>query len=96
MACPSCNEDTPSCRVIWKTACVGHRRFLSSTYKWRKSRLFDGNYEKGRPPRKSSSQDILEQLAHVPDRLPVNMSFRGVKRKRDPKALNWSKKGIFF
>ncbi|GKF52929.1 protein kinase, ATP binding site-containing protein, partial [Tanacetum coccineum] len=28
--CPTCNEDTPSVRVLSKTAYVGHRRFLKA------------------------------------------------------------------
>ena len=59
--------------------------------------MFDCNYEKGNPPRKFSSQDILEQLAHIPDRFSgKHVSFGGVKRKQDPKELHWSKNSIFF
>ena len=59
--------------------------------------MFDVNYEKGHPQRKFSSQDILKQLAHVPDNLlGKHVSFGGVKRKRDPKEFNWSKNSIFF
>ncbi|KAJ9543051.1 hypothetical protein OSB04_022758 [Centaurea solstitialis] len=96
-ACPTCNEDTPSCRVVGKTAYVGHRRFLSSTHRWRKSKLFDGNLEKRHPPRRFSRVAILEQLAHIPIRLPgKHPSFGGMKRKRDPNELNWTKRSIFF
>ena len=31
-ACPTCNEDTSSIRVIGKTSYVGHRRFLASNH----------------------------------------------------------------
>ena len=35
-ACPTCNEDTTSIRVIGKTSYVGHRRFLPSTHRMRR------------------------------------------------------------
>ncbi|GKF71853.1 RNA-directed DNA polymerase, eukaryota, partial [Tanacetum coccineum] len=41
-ACPTCNEDTPSVRVLGKTAYVGHRRFLKKPHKWRRSLEFNG------------------------------------------------------
>ncbi|XP_021979379.1 uncharacterized protein LOC110875489 [Helianthus annuus] len=37
MACPTCNQDTPSIRVIGKCAYVGHRRFLDANHPWRTS-----------------------------------------------------------
>ncbi|GJU32802.1 hypothetical protein Tco_1176391 [Tanacetum coccineum] len=45
-ACPTCNEDTPSVRVLSKTAYVGHRRFLKKPHKWRSSREFNGQTDK--------------------------------------------------
>ncbi|GKA93589.1 reverse transcriptase domain-containing protein, partial [Tanacetum coccineum] len=50
-ACPTCNEDTPSVRVLGKTAYVGHKRFLKKPHKWR-SLEFNGEIEDGDPPRK--------------------------------------------
>ncbi|GJS25909.1 hypothetical protein Tco_0486529 [Tanacetum coccineum] len=41
-ACPTCNEDTPSVRVLGKTAYVGHKRFLKKPHKWRRSLEFNG------------------------------------------------------
>nr|GFC50629.1 hypothetical protein [Tanacetum cinerariifolium] len=40
-ACPTCNQDTPSVRVLGKTAYVGHRRFLKKPHKWRRSLEFN-------------------------------------------------------
>ncbi|GKF85254.1 zinc finger, PHD-type containing protein, partial [Tanacetum coccineum] len=40
-ACPTCNEDIPSVRMLSKTAYVGHRRFLKKTHKWRRSLEFN-------------------------------------------------------
>ncbi|GJS73298.1 hypothetical protein Tco_0706139 [Tanacetum coccineum] len=51
-ACPTCNEDTPSVRVLGKTAYVGHRRFLKKPHKWRRSLEFNGEIEDRDPPRK--------------------------------------------
>ena len=31
--CPTCNEDTPSMRVIGKTTYFGHRHFLATNYR---------------------------------------------------------------
>nr|GEU37964.1 hypothetical protein [Tanacetum cinerariifolium] len=36
-ACPTCNKDIPSVRVLSKTAYVGHIRFLKKPHKWRSS-----------------------------------------------------------
>ncbi|GJY45061.1 hypothetical protein Tco_0433274 [Tanacetum coccineum] len=44
-ACPTCNEDTSSVRVLGKTAYVGHRRFLKKPHKWRRSLEFNGETE---------------------------------------------------
>ncbi|KAJ9555939.1 hypothetical protein OSB04_010553 [Centaurea solstitialis] len=44
--CPVCNDDTPSTRVIGKTAYVGHGIFLPSNHLWRKNKKFDGKVEK--------------------------------------------------
>lgn len=50
-ACPTCNEDIPSIRVLGKTAYVGHRRFLYADHIWRTSLDFNGE-PKTRPPLK--------------------------------------------
>ncbi|GJW28582.1 protein kinase, ATP binding site-containing protein [Tanacetum coccineum] len=46
-ACPTCNEDTPSTRVLGKTAYVGHKRFLKKPHIWRRSHDFNGEIEDG-------------------------------------------------
>ncbi|GKD59635.1 hypothetical protein Tco_1297144, partial [Tanacetum coccineum] len=50
-ACPTCNKDTPSMRVLGKTAYVGHIRFLKKPHKWRRSLKFNGETKNGDPPR---------------------------------------------
>ncbi|KAM0066463.1 putative Transposase-associated domain-containing protein [Helianthus debilis subsp. tardiflorus] len=83
-ACPTCNIDTPSCRVIGKTAYVGHRRFLPNKHKLRENLLFDGKKETRGHPRRLSNKKILEQLKSVSNRVPgKHPSNRCGKRKRD-------------
>ncbi|KAL5552411.1 hypothetical protein UlMin_002587 [Ulmus minor] len=92
-ACPTCNEDTPSMRVIGKTAYFGHRRFLPTNHHWRSNLQFDGRTERKRPPRRFSTTDILEQLRRVKTGIPgKHPSYGGVKRKRGDDELNWRKK----
>ena len=82
-ACPTCNEDTPSMRVIGKTAYFGHRRFLPSTHPWRSNLDFDGRTERKRPPRRFSLVDIMDQLRRVKtSTLGKHPNYEGVKRKR--------------
>nr|GEV08097.1 hypothetical protein [Tanacetum cinerariifolium] len=65
-ACPTCNEDTSSVRVLGKTAYVGHRRFLKKPHKWRRSLEFNGETKNGDPPREFSQDAIMTQLARLP------------------------------
>ncbi|GJR50201.1 gag-pol polyprotein [Tanacetum coccineum] len=81
-ACPTCNEDTPSVRVLGKTAYVGHRRFLKKPHKWRRSLEFNGETENGDPPREFSRDAIMTQLARLPTRVKgKHPRFGGVKIK---------------
>ncbi|KAL5569490.1 hypothetical protein UlMin_026065 [Ulmus minor] len=96
-ACPTCNEDTPSMRVIGKTAYFGHRRFLPTNHHWQSNLQFDGRTERKRPPRRFSTIAILEQLCRVKTGIPgKHPNYRGVKQKRGDDELNWRKKSIFY
>ncbi|KAL5574295.1 hypothetical protein UlMin_023892 [Ulmus minor] len=96
-ACPTCNENTPSMRVIGKTAYFGHRRFFPSTHRWRSNLDFDGRTDRKRPPRRFSSVDIMDQLRRVKTTIPgKHPNYGGVKRKRGDDELNWRKKSIFY
>ncbi|GKB18988.1 hypothetical protein Tco_0852911 [Tanacetum coccineum] len=64
--CPTCNEDTPSMRMLGKTAYVGHRRVLKKPHKWRRPLEFNGEIENGDPPREFSRDAIMTQLARLP------------------------------
>ncbi|GJZ44331.1 hypothetical protein Tco_0591586 [Tanacetum coccineum] len=97
-ACPTCNEDTPSVRVLSKTAYVGHRRFLKKPHKWRSSREFNGQTDNRDPPKEFGRDEILAQLDRLPTRLTgKHPSFGGVKIKRNVLVeLNWTKRSIFY
>ncbi|GJV53955.1 hypothetical protein Tco_1449696 [Tanacetum coccineum] len=96
-ACPTCNEDTPSVRVLGKTTYVGHRRFLKKPHKWR-SLEFNGETENGDPPREFNRDAIMTQLARLPTRVKgKHPRFGGVKIKRNVLVeLNWTKRSIFY
>nr|GFC71567.1 hypothetical protein [Tanacetum cinerariifolium] len=68
-ACPTCNEDTSSVRVLGKTAYVGHKRFLKKPHIWRRSLEFNGETENEDPPREFSRDAIMTQLARLPTRV---------------------------
>ncbi|GJS90484.1 zinc finger, PHD-type containing protein [Tanacetum coccineum] len=97
-ACPTCNEDTPSVRVLGKTAYVGHRRFLKKPHKWRRSLEFNGETENRDPPREFNRDAIMTQLARLPTRVKgKHPRFGGVKIKRNVLVeLNWTKRSIFY
>ncbi|GJR99798.1 hypothetical protein Tco_0316307 [Tanacetum coccineum] len=97
-ACPTCNEDTPSVRVLSKTAYVGHRRFLKKPHKWRSSREFNGQTDNRDPPKEFGQDKILAQLDRLPTRLTgKHPSYGGVKIKRNVLVeLNWTKPSIFY
>ncbi|GJT45229.1 putative reverse transcriptase domain, ribonuclease H-like domain, aspartic peptidase domain protein [Tanacetum coccineum] len=63
-ACPTCNEDTPSVRVLSKTAYVGHRRFLKKPHKWRRSLEFNGQTDNTDPP-KEFGWDIAKPIIEL-------------------------------
>ncbi|GJY16009.1 reverse transcriptase domain-containing protein [Tanacetum coccineum] len=92
-ACPTCNKDTPSVRVLSKTAYVGHRRFLKKPHKWRSSREFNGQTDNRDPPKEFGRDEILAQLDRLPTRLTgKHPSYGGVKIKTQCFVeCNWTK-----
>ncbi|GJR99000.1 protein kinase, ATP binding site-containing protein [Tanacetum coccineum] len=97
-ACPTCNEDTSSVRVLGKIAYVGHRRFLKKPHKWKRLLEFNGEMENGDPPRKFDRDQIQAQLARLPTHVKgKHPSYGGVKIKRNVLVeLNWTKRSIFY
>ncbi|GKF82627.1 zinc finger, PHD-type containing protein, partial [Tanacetum coccineum] len=84
-ACPTCNEDTSSVRVLSKTAYVGHRRF-------------NGQTDNTDPPKEFGRDVILAQLDRFPTRVKgKHPSHGGVKINRNAHVeLNWTKRSIFY
>ncbi|GJY83590.1 CACTA transposable element [Tanacetum coccineum] len=68
LACPTCNKDTPSTRVLGKIAYDGHRRFLPKKHRWRKDKSFNGMDDTSDPPETLSNANILDQLARLPQK----------------------------
>ncbi|KAM6554835.1 hypothetical protein CsatB_015597 [Cannabis sativa] len=96
-ACPTCNEDTTSIRVIGKTSYVGHRRFFPSNHAMRRDTRFDGKVERRPPPRRFTCEEILSQVNNLePQILGHHENFGGVKRRRFAETCNWRKKSIFY
>ncbi|GJY83287.1 gag-pol polyprotein [Tanacetum coccineum] len=100
--CPTCNEDTPSVRVLSKTAYVSHKRFLKKPHKWRRSLEFNGQTDKLDPPKEFLAGRMLILVSSHIDRLPTRVkgkhpSYGGVKIKRNVHVeLNWTKRSIFY
>ena len=59
-ACPTCNKNTASIRVISKEAYIGHRRFLCRLQLLRNNKEIDGKIERHQPPRCLSITEILD------------------------------------
>ncbi|GJS41673.1 gag-pol polyprotein [Tanacetum coccineum] len=82
IACPTCNEETPSTHVNGKTMYVGHRRFLPLNHRWRNDKTFNGKNDKRPKPKILTGAQILQQLVDVPSRIPgKHPSYGGVKRQ---------------
>ena len=96
-ACPVCNKDTKSKKLINKICYMGHCRYLRVGHSWRNSREFDSEPEHGSPPRMFRGDDILCQLQQLPHtKFGKNENNLDMKRKRSPNELNWTTKSIFF
>nr|GEV75527.1 hypothetical protein CTI12_AA475860 [Tanacetum cinerariifolium] len=80
-ACPTCNEDTSSVRVLGKTTYVRHRRFLKKPHKWRKLFEFNGEIKDGDPPRKFDRDQIQAQLARLPMRVKEDLEGGPIRHR---------------
>lgn len=79
-ACPTCNKDTPSTRVIKKMTYFGHRCFLRTNHHWLSNLQFDGRTEQKCPLHRFSTTDTLEQLRRVKTGIPnKHPNYGGVK-----------------
>nr|GEW42268.1 hypothetical protein [Tanacetum cinerariifolium] len=68
-ACPTCNKDTSSVRVLRKIAYVGHRRFLKKPHKWRSSLEFNEETDNRDPSKEFGWDEIMAQLDRLPTRV---------------------------
>ncbi|GJW62698.1 putative retrotransposon protein [Tanacetum coccineum] len=83
-----CNEDTPSMRVLSKTAYVGHKRFIKKPHKWRRSLDINGETEDKDPPRKFTWAQILTQLERLPTHLRGDQGLESSKNStRSPREI---------
>ncbi|KAH7845791.1 hypothetical protein Vadar_006051 [Vaccinium darrowii] len=98
LACPVCNAETCSMTLKngQKQCYLGHRRFLNSDHKWRKSNKFNGKHETRLRPKELSGDDVLRQLDAIPNEVRFGKHPNKKKRKRSESELNWTKKSIFF
>ena len=64
-ACPTCNEDTPSMRLIEKNSLFWSSSFPANNHHWWSNLQFDGRTKRKRPPHIFSMTNILEQLCHL-------------------------------
>ncbi|KAL4038879.1 hypothetical protein IC575_002515 [Cucumis melo] len=71
-----------------------HRRYLPQNHVWRRSRLHDGKVERKAPPLVMNEDEILEQLDQL--EFPVMSKHPSIQDKKRKRALNWTKKSIFF
>ena len=61
---------------------------------WHRSRVHDGKIERRAPSVVINEQEILEQLDQL--EFPVMSKHPSIQDKKRKRALNWTKKIIFF
>ncbi|KAL0537434.1 hypothetical protein IC582_026412 [Cucumis melo] len=93
-ACPICMGDRSSFGIQGRISFMGHRRYLPQNHVWRRSRLHDGKVERKAPPVVMNGDEILEQLDQL--EFPVMSKNPSIQDKKRKRALNWTKKSIFF
>ncbi|KAL0546349.1 hypothetical protein IC582_016257 [Cucumis melo] len=93
-ACPICMGDRSSFGIRGRISFMGHRRYLLQNHVWRRSRLHDGKVERKAPPVVMNGDEILEQLDQL--EFPVMSKHPSIQDKKRKRALNWTKKSIFF
>ncbi|KAL0560440.1 hypothetical protein IC582_000845 [Cucumis melo] len=93
-ACPICMGDRSSFEIRGRISFMGHRRYLPQNHVWRRSRLHDGKVERKAPPMVMNGDEILEQLDQL--EFPVMSKHPSIQDKKKKRALNWTKKSIFF
>lgn len=96
LACPVCNKDCSSQRLVDKIGYMGARRYLPEDHPWRKSKLFNGQSELRSKPIERSGECVLEQIDSGKYK-PFGKHPTQKKGKTDElNILNWKKKSIFW
>ncbi|KAA0066295.1 uncharacterized protein E5676_scaffold602G001710 [Cucumis melo var. makuwa] len=93
-ACPICMGDRSSFGIRGRISFMGHRRYLPQNHVWRRSRLHYGKVERKAPPVVMNGHEILEQLDQL--EFPIMSKHPSIQDKKRKRALNWTKKSIFF
>ncbi|TYK11143.1 uncharacterized protein E5676_scaffold66G00500 [Cucumis melo var. makuwa] len=93
-ACAICMDDKSSFGIQGKISFMEHRRYLRENHVWRRSRLRDGKVEHKAPLVVMNGYKILEQLDQL--EFPVMSKHSSIQDKKRKRALNWTKKSIFF
>ncbi|KAL4030764.1 hypothetical protein IC575_009016 [Cucumis melo] len=92
--CPICMSDRSSFGIRGRISFMGHRCYLPQNHVWRRSRLHDGKVERKAPPVVMNGHEILEQLDQL--EFSVMSKHPSIQDKKRKRALNWTKKSIFF
>ncbi|XP_050942965.1 uncharacterized protein LOC127150144 isoform X1 [Cucumis melo] len=87
-------SDRSSFGIRGRISFMGHRRYLPQNHVWRRSRLHDGKVERKAPLVVMNGDEILEQLDQL--EFPVISKHPSIQDKKRKRALNWTKKSIFF
>ncbi|WVZ64567.1 hypothetical protein U9M48_014065 [Paspalum notatum var. saurae] len=88
-ACVHCDEDPLSQALINKLGYLDHRRYLPENHPWRKSKLFNGKYEKRGKPREFSTSEILEKLEEVKDVRPGKHPLNKKRKRTNKDQPTW-------
>ncbi|TYK02141.1 uncharacterized protein E5676_scaffold388G00260 [Cucumis melo var. makuwa] len=73
---------------------MGHRRYLPENHVWCRSKLHDGKMKHRTPSVVMDGHEISEQLDLL--EFPVMSKHPSLKDKKRNRALNWTKRSIFF
>ncbi|WVZ93355.1 hypothetical protein U9M48_039342, partial [Paspalum notatum var. saurae] len=88
-ACVHCDEDPLSQALRNKIGYFGHCRYLPMNHHWRRSKLFNGKYEKRGKPREFSTAELLEKLEEVKDIRPGKHPLNRKRKRTNKDEPTW-------
>jgi hypothetical protein len=91
-ACVHCDENPCYEPLKNKIGYVGHRRFLPTNHRFRRSKDFNGLVEKREKPRKFTNSEVLEKLEKVKDFKPGKYPGNKKRKRTQKDEPNWSQK----